>query len=249
MPLKNESSPENFPFLGTFVVRIYIFNHIILNLIIYNLCYFLRKISSENSRLESTYEKSNVCSWLNIFESKIFQQILRVLPILLLKKRWATKHKQKWAASILNGLSQLGALVCICSLGSLRTAQVSRSEIPPSLDTSAIQSRSWKGKLRETRPWSTIWLWQSLTCRHQVRFRVKFANGPSVGWCLPMDITEPPSKPALFRPIFHQQRLDGTPQADDCWLEPQCPLHETSTQIHFQNQSFRTLKFYGSVLI
>lgn len=60
-----------------------------------NLRHFLRKVSSENSRLGSTWEKSNACSWLNVFESKIFQQIFRVLPVLLLKKKMSHKAQTK----------------------------------------------------------------------------------------------------------------------------------------------------------
>ena len=60
-----------------------------------NLRHFLRKVSSENSRLGSTWEKSNACSWLNVFESKIFQQIFRVLPVLLLKKKMSRKAQTK----------------------------------------------------------------------------------------------------------------------------------------------------------
>ena len=61
MPLKNGSSPESSPFLGTLVVRVYVFNHVECSYIC-NLRHFLRKVSSENSRLGSTWEKSNACS-------------------------------------------------------------------------------------------------------------------------------------------------------------------------------------------
>lgn len=37
-PLKNGSSPESSPFLGTLVVRVYVFNHVMLNVVIYVIC-------------------------------------------------------------------------------------------------------------------------------------------------------------------------------------------------------------------